>query len=74
MCVTRVGQVLSLNGNKAMVRLLDQEVTREIDVSMVKVSKNEYVEIFADLALKKISSREAQRRRELWAEVWRSTN
>lgn len=72
MCVTRVGKVLSRNGNIAMVMLFDQKSVREIDVSMVHVRKNEYVEVFANLALKKVSSREAQRRRELWMEISRS--
>jgi len=70
MCMTRVGRVLSVSGNRAQVLFFGQDSPRDIDVSMVKIKKNSYVEVFADSALKKLTSKEAQRRKQLWIEVW----
>ena len=70
MCITRVGRVVSTKGNRAMVLFFGQDSPREIDVSMVKIEKNSYVEVFADAALKKITAIEAKRRKKLWTEVW----
>jgi len=73
LCITRVARVVSSYGNRALVEFLDRDFATEIDVSMVKVRKNSYVEVFADTALKKLSSREAKRRKEIWLEVWGKT-
>ncbi len=72
MCLTRVGKVLAVKGNRALVEFLDQEVRRDIDISMVKVRKNSYVEVFADSALSRLTGKEAQLRKELWLEVRRN--
>ena len=59
MCITRVGQVLSLEGRRANVKYLDTGAVAEIDVSMIDASKDSYVEIFADHAITRISRQEA---------------
>lgn len=73
MCVTRVGKVLSISGNRALVKLLDEDVTRDIDISMVQIRKNSYVEIFADCALSRLTSKEALWRKRLWLELREQT-
>lgn len=70
MCITRVGKVVSIKGNRALVLLFGQDSPHDIDVSMVKIKKNSYVEVFADAALKKLTNKEALRRKELWTELW----
>lgn len=70
MCITRVGRILSIRKNRASVLFFGQKSPRDIDVSLVKAKKNSYVEVFADSALKELTTREAMRRKELWLEVW----
>jgi hydrogenase maturation factor len=65
MCITRVGQVLSLEGTRANVKYLDTGALANIDISMIDASKNSYVEIFANHAIGRISKREAETKRTL---------
>jgi hydrogenase maturation factor len=69
MCITRVGRVLEVRGNRALVQLVGEDVTKDIDISMVRAPKNSYVEIFADCALGRLTSNEARSRKKLWLEV-----
>ena len=69
MCVTRVAKVISIDGDCASVKFLDDKVVGKVDVSMVKVSKNSYVEVFADTAISRLSPEEAKWRKELWIEL-----
>ena len=70
MCITRVGKVLANNGSTAMVRFLDDRITREVDVSMIgSVKKNSYVEVFADRALNTLSAKEARWKKKLWVDL-----
>lgn len=70
MCITRVAKIVSLgSGNQARARFLDDGAIREIDVSMVKVNKNSYVEVFADAALSRLSNEEAKWRKGIWLEL-----
>jgi hydrogenase maturation factor len=71
MCVTRVAKVVSIEGNSAFVKFLDDKETRKIDISMVKVEKNSYVEVFADSALDLLTANEARWRKNLWLEMRR---
>jgi hydrogenase maturation factor len=69
MCITRVGKILSVHGNRAVVALVGDDATRDIDISMVSIEKNSYVEVFADFALAQLSSKEARQRKRLWREL-----
>ena len=70
MCITRVGKILGKNGNRATVRFLDDNTTREIDISMLNdIGKNSYVEVFADTALNPLTPKEAQWKKKLWIEL-----
>ena len=60
MCVTRVGKVLSVQGTRAMVRILETGAVADINVSLVEAKKNAYLEIFADSAIGSLSKREAE--------------
>jgi hydrogenase maturation factor len=72
MCVTRVAKVVSIEGDSAFVKFLDDKETRRIDISMVKVAKNSYVEVFADAALDLLTADEARWRKSLWLEMRQS--
>jgi hypothetical protein len=69
MCVTRVAKVLLLDGAKARVCFLDSSAIGDIDVAMVDVKKNSYVEVFADRAIGRITKREAEFKRDLRLEL-----
>lgn len=70
MCITRVGKVLGMNGTTATVKLLDDKVTREVDVSMIDgVKKDSFVEVFADRALNTLTAEEARWKKKLWVEL-----
>jgi hydrogenase maturation factor len=70
MCITRVGKVIAVSGSRATIRLLDQELTCDVDVSMIPdIQKNRYLEVFADTALRVLTPKEASWRRRLWAEL-----
>lgn len=69
MCVTRVAKVVSVAGDKAVVRLADGRELREVDVSMVDAKRGCYVEVFADQALSMLTEEEAALRSELWKEL-----
>lgn len=72
MCITRVGRVLSISGSRAEVLFFGKDSPHGVDISMVKeeIKKNCYVEVFGDVALKKLAGKEAERRKQLWVEVW----
>ncbi len=75
MCITRVGKVLSLDKSKATVKLLgDNKIVDNIDVSMVEAGLNSFVEVYANLALGVLTTKEANRRKRAWVEVMRSRN
>jgi hydrogenase maturation factor len=68
-CITRVGRILSLQGERALVGFLDHDVTMEIDVSMVDARKDAYVEVFGDRAISRLTKREAEARKRVWSEL-----
>ncbi len=69
MCVTRVGRVLRLRGDRALVGFLDYDVTMDVDVSMVHAKKDAYVEVFGDRAIARLTKREAEARKKVWSEL-----
>ncbi len=71
MCISRVGKIISLARGKAVVRLVGTEqILENVDVSMIsEPRKGGYIEIFANLALSKVTPKEAVRRRHVWREV-----
>lgn len=75
MCITRVGKIVSLDKSKAIVKLLGENRTVEdIDVSMVDARVNSFVEVYANLALKVLGSKEASERKRAWEEVMKARN
>jgi len=60
---------LSLRGERALVALLDHDVTMDVDVSMVDASKDAYVEVFGDRAIARLTKREAEARKKIWSEL-----
>lgn len=75
MCITRVGKVLSLHNSKAIVKLLgDDRIIDLVDVSMINAKRNSYVEVYANLAISTLTSREADQRKRAWLEVMRTRN
>lgn len=76
MCITRVGKIVSLKESKsATVRLLgDDKIVEDVDVSMIKAKLNSFVEVYANLALRKLSPTEAEERRQAWVGIMRSRN
>lgn len=67
MCISRVGKILSTDGRNARIILLgDNKVIDEVDVSMIDAAIDSYVEVFANIALTKVDSREAERRKVAW--------
>jgi hydrogenase maturation factor len=76
LCITRVGKIISLNESKsATIRLLgDNKMVEDVDVSMIKAKLNNFVEVYANLALRKLSQTEAEERRQAWVEITRSRN
>jgi hypothetical protein len=70
MCITRVGKVIAVSGSRATVRLLDQDMTLDVDASMIQdLQKNLYLEVFTDIALRVLTPKEANWRRKLWVEL-----
>jgi hydrogenase maturation factor len=69
MCIARVGRAVSVSDGKARVEFFDGRALDDVDVSLVKATPGEYVEVFGNLALAKLSRAEARSRREAWAEV-----
>ena len=73
MCVTRVGKVIALHKPRATVKLVgDGKVVENIDVSMIDAKLNSYVEVYANLALATLSTKEANARKRAWLDVMRS--
>ena len=64
-----MGKVLSVQGTRAMVRILETDAVAEINVSMVETKKNAYLEIFADSAIGSLSKREAQWKSKIRSEL-----
>ncbi len=71
MCLTRVAQVVSTDGGRAKISYLDSHETSEADVSMVNARRGSYVEIFADVAIGRLTKKEAELKRDLRLELLR---
>ena len=69
MCVTRVAQVISVEGDKAKVKFVESGATRVVDVSLVETGKGRYVEVFADQALSGLTKAEAEWRKKVWLDL-----
>jgi hydrogenase maturation factor len=73
MCITRVGKILSLHNSRASVKLFgDDRIVENVDVSMIDARPSSYVEIYANLALRSLSAKEAGQRKKAWVEVVRA--
>jgi hydrogenase maturation factor len=73
MCVTRAGRVVSIQGATASVMFLDNGAVGEVDISMVRVKKDAYVEVFAQQAIGRITKKEAEYKRDLRLQLDRIT-
>lgn len=60
---------MSLRGERALVGFLDYDLTMDIDVSMIDARKDAYVEVFGDRAIARLTKREAEARKRIWAEL-----
>jgi hydrogenase maturation factor len=67
--VTRVAQVVSVEGDRAKVKFVESGVTRMVDVSMVETRKGDYVEVFADQALSSLTKEDAEWRKKVWLDL-----
>jgi hydrogenase maturation factor len=75
LCITRAGKVLSVENSKAKVKLLgDSRIIEDIDVSMIGAKQEAYVEVYANLALRLLSAKEANQKKRVWIEVMRTRN
>ena len=70
MCISRVGKVLSIDKTRAEIQLLgDDRIVEEVDISMIAAKIDSYVEVFANIALSVISTRDAMKRKKMWVAV-----
>ncbi len=69
MCIARVGKALSVAGGKARVEFFDGKQLDGVDVSLVGAGPGEFVEVFGNLALSKLSAPDARKRIAAWREV-----
>jgi len=69
MCITRVGKVLHIEKNGAMVNFLDGATSQNIDVTVAGAQEGSYVEVFGNLALSVLTPREARARKTVWQSI-----
>ncbi len=69
MCITRVGKTVSVSKGRARVEFFDGRALDDVDVSVVKAGKGEFVEVFGNLALSVLTPSEARVRRKAWGDV-----
>jgi hydrogenase maturation factor len=69
MCLTRVARIVNVEGGRAKISYLDNRETSEVDVSMVDARRGSYVEIFANVAIGRITKKDADQRRALQLEL-----
>jgi hydrogenase maturation factor len=69
MCIAKVGKVLKVRRGRATVELFDGLVVHDVDLSMVGCTKGSYIEVFANLALARLTEEDAEARRKLWLTV-----
>jgi hydrogenase maturation factor len=68
-CIARVGRILRLQGDRALVEFFDYDTARDVDVSMVDATKDAYVEVFGDRAIARLTKRDAEARKKIWSEL-----
>ncbi len=69
MCIARVGRVIALSKDKARVQFFDNSTLEDVNVSMVKAEKDSYLEIYANLALSALSTKEVASRKRDWLTI-----
>jgi hydrogenase maturation factor len=69
MCITRVGRATAVTGGKARVEFFDGRALDDVDVSVVKAARGQFVEVFGNLALSILTPAEARTRKRAWAEI-----
>jgi len=69
MCVTRAGKVASVSNGRARVDFFDGRALDDVDVSVVKAKKGEFVEVFGNLALSVLSASEARNKKKAWEAI-----
>ncbi len=69
MCLTRVARVVNVDGGRAKISYLDDRETSEVDVSMIDARKGAYVEVYANVAIGRITKKVADQRRALQLEL-----
>ena len=60
---------MSVSGGKARVEFFDGRVLDDVDLSVARATKGEFVEVFGNMALSVLTRAEARTRKKAWAEV-----
>jgi hydrogenase maturation factor len=66
MCIARVGRVIALSKDMARVQFFDNTTLDGVNVSMVKAKQGTYLEVYANVALSVLSTKEAASRKKDW--------
>jgi hydrogenase maturation factor len=69
MCLTRVGRAVAVSNGRARVEFFDGRSLDDVDVSVVKATEGEYVEVFGNLALSVLTDSQARSKRRAWTAV-----
>jgi hydrogenase maturation factor len=72
MCVTRAGKTVAVSDGMARVEFFDGRTLDEVDVSMVRAQKGDFVEVFGNMAISILNPAEARTKKKAWAEVARA--
>jgi len=65
--------VVSVSDGRARVEFFDGRALDEVDVSLVKSKKGEFVEVFGNMALSTLTPSEARAKKKAWAAVVRAS-
>ena len=68
MCLAVPGKVLEINGTQAKIDF-GHDTTREVDISLVDVTLNQYVLVHTGYAIKVLDEEEAKASLSLWRDI-----
>jgi|GEM_PF-651515 hydrogenase maturation factor len=69
MCISRVGKIVDIQGNRARIEFFDGRTSDQVDISMLMPKTGAFVEVFGNLALSELTNAEAKRRLAAWNEL-----
>ncbi len=67
MCLQIPGRVISIEGNKALISQAGN--MKYVDISLIEAKLGDYVLISADMAIQKLSKKEAEESLKLWQKL-----